>query len=508
MMQKAFSLCVKGEFDDLILHVKTGTELLRRRGEEELAGLVEKFLAVPYYLKGEYERAFSCFRQYNHSDDNEPDYEYRFLIKLFMARAYRDAGELATSRRLFDETLSQMKLLGYSENLYLIYYHSSLLFSDYGNFGESLHYIRMSQELAVNGGVEKWYMDVTDGHKSYLLTVCGKAEEGLEIAQKLLSGLNESSHYLFSGALFYTGITFLIHRQYENAEKCFARAYEISSGAQFRIIQCYSAGLLSHIYHQTGKLSAAEEYAEISVKLAAAGGYLQGFITIPQMMDCITACLIKGAEKQFISKVLQGLKDTKQFENFLKEIQMLIFTKSEDKQKNVLSMVAGLIEAGVRIPGIFVFTFGNLEVYVTGKGFDIDGWRTKKAKELFAYLLNRKGKAVLSEKLIAELWPGTKPEKAKNLLYTNIVYLKSKLSRWGLGDSLVKEQNGYYLRTEGMLCDKWLLDDELDRIKHAHGNIQKEWLVALAHKGYMDGFYSDWVAEEQNEIEAMLEEEL
>jgi tetratricopeptide (TPR) repeat protein len=424
-----------------------------------------------------------------------------------MARAYRDAGKLAISSRLFDETISQMKLLGYSENLYLIYYHSSLLFSDYGNFGESLHYIRMSQELAVSGGVEKWFMDVTDGHKSYLLTVCGKAEEGLEIAQKLLSGLNASSHYLFSGALFYTGITFMINRQYQNAEKCFVRACQISSNAQFRIIECYSAGLLSHIYHQTGKTSAAEDYAYKSVKLAADGGYLQGFITIPQMLDCIIACLIKGEEKQFISKVLQGLKGTMQFENLLSEIQTMIFTKGENEQQNVFNVIESLIEAGVRIPGILVFTFGSMAVYAAGKGFDTDGWRTKKEKELFAYLLNRKGKAVLSEKLVAELWPGTKPEKAKNLLYTNIAYLKGKLGRWGLGNSLVKEQNGYYLRTEGILCDKWLLDDELERIKHAHGNIQKGWLAALAHKGYMDGFYSDWVTEEQNDIDALLEKE-
>jgi tetratricopeptide (TPR) repeat protein len=508
-MQKAFCLSIKGEFDAGILAAETGAEVLNRRGSRLLSALLQRFLALPYYMKGDYKRALYYYHTAKDAVGEELPRNDQLLVDLFISRAYRDTGDFEKSRELFENTIHLEKSLKYSENLYVTYYHYSLLFSDSGDFSEALHYICLSEELAVNGGVNSWFLDVSAGHKSFLLSRCGKPEEGLAIARKLLERIGQNRHFLFSGALFYSGFTFLQANERDHAERCMLEAFSISKSAGFGIIECYSAGMLSYIYSQSGRSGQAEEYASTCLGLAAAGNYMQGFITIPQMLECIKIGLAKGYEPDFISRVLGRMDRTPQFRAVIDSMKKLFFTGTPQERDNIFETLGRLSASGSvsGIPRIFVCTFENLKVYVTGEGLDTEKWRTNKAKELFAYLLNKKGGAVSSEKLITELWPGSPPDKARSLLYANIVHIKSKLGKWGLSDKLKKVQNGYLMEEKDVFCDKWLVDGELESCRNRRREKLPEWLAGiLKDRSFMEDIYSDWVLEEQNKLEIMIDE--
>jgi two-component SAPR family response regulator len=185
----------------------------------------------------------------------------------------------------------------------------------------------------------------------------------------------------------------------------------------------------------------------------------------------------------------------------------MFFIKKAIERDNILKTLGLFSKTGnvTGIPKVFICTFGNMKIYITGSGIDEIGWRTNKAKELFAYLLNKRGEAASSEKLITELWPDSPPDKAKNLLYASIVHVKHKLSLFGLHDNLVKDQNGYFIKEEGILCDKWLVDNEIEKMKNESEAKLPEWVSALLKNNFMSDIYSDWVFDEQNKLESTID---
>ena len=62
---------------------------------------------------------------------------------------------------------------------------------------------------------------------------------------------------------------------------------------------------------------------------------------------------------------------------------------------------------------------------ITGESIN---FRTKKSKELMAFLIHNYNSKISSERIIAELWPDKTADKAKGLLYTTIYYLKKSLN--------------------------------------------------------------------------------
>jgi tetratricopeptide (TPR) repeat protein len=504
VIQKLLDLAVMGEFDMAISAAEEGAEFLKRHGNDQLSESLQGYLVIPYCMMGDYNRAFHYYQQVDagKADPAGAACGSRFLADLLIAKAYCDTGNPEKSRELFERTIQLEKELGYSEIIYLTYYFYSMFLWNVGEYGTALRYAGLAEDLSEDSDAGRWFLNLAVGFKSLLLSKCGKTEEGLLIARSLLEKINGREQYLSSEVFFHIGLVLLQQNEYSDAEKCLLKALSISKITGAGLTECYSSGLLSHICAKSGRTGTAEEYAEACLDLADAGGYLQGFVTIPELDDCMKTGIMKSFAFDFVAKVLQKLDTQKRFRSFIDSLKISLFISKINERNNILKMLDKLKVTGnvSGIPTLFVCVFGEIKVYVTGRGLDTSGWRTNKAKELFAYLLNKKGEATSSEKLITELWPGSFPDKARNLLYTNIVYVKYKLNSWGLAGSLKKVQNGYLVEEAGILCDKWLADIELDRGRSGNGNELPEWLLKLIRKKFMLDVYSDWVLDEENRI--------
>lgn len=106
-----------------------------------------------------------------------------------------------------------------------------------------------------------------------------------------------------------------------------------------------------------------------------------------------------------------------------------------------------------------VTCFGNFEVTYDGKPLN---FKRAKAKEIFAYLIDRKGSVVPSGQIVTELWDDTKNEKSiKNSFYQALHDLKSTLNEVNMEKVLVKELNGFGLDKTLIDCDYYnYLDGE------------------------------------------------
>ncbi len=100
---------------------------------------------------------------------------------------------------------------------------------------------------------------------------------------------------------------------------------------------------------------------------------------------------------------------------------------------------------------LYVRAFGDFEVYLDGKPLK---FRYQKTKELFAYLVDRKGAICKNDEIMEALWEGTEGEN------NHISYLKnlrtdliSTLSEHGLNGCLCRMYGGIGVVRENIQCD-------------------------------------------------------
>ena len=105
----------------------------------------------------------------------------------------------------------------------------------------------------------------------------------------------------------------------------------------------------------------------------------------------------------------------------------------------------------IREKGLFVQCFGSFEVFYDGKPLKFS---RSQSKEVFAYLIDRKGASSTYGEICAILWEETSdPDKQRNYFYHIYDDLKSTLESVGCGDVLIKGRNSYSVDTDKVGCD-------------------------------------------------------
>lgn len=129
--------------------------------------------------------------------------------------------------------------------------------------------------------------------------------------------------------------------------------------------------------------------------------------------------------------------------------------------------------------------FGNFEVFAGDTPLH---FRYNRAKELFAYLIDRRGSAVNTEELIAILW---EDEPASSSIKSNLRNLLSDLAHTlkeaGAEDALVKSRNCYAVNTNAVDCDYYdFLKQKADAVNAYMGEYMTQYSWAEMTLGYLE----------------------
>lgn len=103
-------------------------------------------------------------------------------------------------------------------------------------------------------------------------------------------------------------------------------------------------------------------------------------------------------------------------------------------------------------PKVYVETFGHFEVYVNS---EIVHFSRSKAKELLAYLVDRKGSSVTKKELMAILFDDDYSRQAQDYFSKIVQSLVKTLKEQGIENILVKKFNSYAINREMFTCDSY-----------------------------------------------------
>ncbi len=105
--------------------------------------------------------------------------------------------------------------------------------------------------------------------------------------------------------------------------------------------------------------------------------------------------------------------------------------------------------------------FGGLHVVLPDGRTQPIKWRTSKAKELFAYMLEHKNEMIYRDTILELFWPESDIDKASKQLYTAIYTIRKTLKNYGVDGVKISSpllNSGYKLVVENIVVDveQWL----------------------------------------------------
>ncbi|WP_100401607.1 response regulator [Bacillus sp. FJAT-42315] len=102
---------------------------------------------------------------------------------------------------------------------------------------------------------------------------------------------------------------------------------------------------------------------------------------------------------------------------------------------------------------IYMNMFQTVSIQSKDRSFLTISWRTKKAEELFLYLLQHRNQLIHKSILVDTLWPEHDEEKVYNQLYTAVYYVRKKLKDFGEHFQLKNTSDGYILTLINVTLD-------------------------------------------------------
>ena len=146
---------------------------------------------------------------------------------------------------------------------------------------------------------------------------------------------------------------------------------------------------------------------------------------------------------------------------------------THENLKNALSNLRNPIRE--KRKGLYVRCFGDFAVFFNARPV---AFGRAKTKEMFAYLIDRKGAECTNAQIRAVLWGDRVSDDDKQRHYfAQITYeLRVKLDEWGLADIYIQSRDSYAIVPDGIPCDYYeaLRSKDFERFEGEY-MAQYEW---------------------------------
>lgn len=132
-----------------------------------------------------------------------------------------------------------------------------------------------------------------------------------------------------------------------------------------------------------------------------------------------------------------------------------------------------------------IVTFGNFDVFVDGSLLKFE---RKQAKEILAYLVDKRGTSVTYAELAAALWEDEEYDRTKQKnLQVYIASLVKTLNGVGINDLILKNRQGILLNTKIVDCDYYrFLEGDVRAVNSFAGQYMSAYFWAEFTVGYLE----------------------
>ncbi len=254
--------------------------------------------------------------------------------------------------------------------------------------------------------------------------------------------------------------------------------YLEEEGVRFTTV---ASGIAGQYYYAEGNMERMEEYLNAADSAFGKENRYAAYRSIYRALSRYDADPVRY-EKQLRSALF-----------FLREEdEPMPWLKQESEKRLERMLREG--ESGER--SLLVESLGGFRVIAARDNKEI-AWRTRKGRELFAYLTDLRGETVDRRKLMEILWPEEIPANAVAMLHNMIYNIRKELSDYSLEGILVYENKRYRLYTEDLKNSADALYEIVDPVEHQDMDKlrEKEKYFLEFHGRYLEDIDAAWADE-------------
>jgi len=443
-------------------------EACAKAGHVKVKAWYERYLSVLHFLAGRMKDAVYYYEKSLALPETEREYLDMHSVEIYIAKAYQMLGERDKAVAMITAELQKLQSAGRYEELWLgylfaaeiHYQNTSIDRFNGGNqtFETTLNYFALADEYAPLYRKAAFQVDWAKLQRNtYSLMFANGPKE--HIISEIFDNVHKVGDYfktIVLGRLFsYFGTI----GDFPNAVKCARMSIEIGERANVMLIPSMAYGFLSRVSLANKDLNESTRLVKRFLLLCQENGIYEYFRMRKAYDPILEFALANGIEPE-ITK------------------QLMVF-------------------AGYKRKKIYIATLGDFAVYPYDDRETPVKLRTRKERELLAFLLDAGAQGVTKEQIYRALWYESESDDIKKLIGVNLAQIKKDLSRLGVSDPIVNHSKHYRIDRDEIVVDTELFEAAAQQFERQNSKENAQKLLSLYKGEYLADFAALWAIDKR-----------
>ncbi len=463
VIEKLYNLCWNSQISEAYTLARQMIELCAKVGNIKVMGWFERYLCTIQFFAGRMKESVYYYEKSLEIPEDELKYLGMHSTDIYVAKAYQMLGERSRSLSVLSEELQRLRNTGNYEEMWAgyllaaeIHYQNSFIDKMNGqnaSFETCIKYFTLADEYAPLYRKTDFQVQWAKLQRlTYSLIFTDAPKE--DRVQEIFDNLDNAGAYLENVVLARLMGYFFAISDYPNALKCAQLCIEAGERAGMLLQASLAYGILAIA------AIATKDY-ENSVSLT--GRYLK-------------LCYDNGIYEYFrlrkaYDPVLEFAYDNKIEPEITRQLMEF---------------------AGYRPRKAYVETLGAFTVYQDRNRQTLLKFRTKKERELLAFLLDAGDQGATKEQIYNAIWRESDSKNIKNLIAVNLRHLKNDLECAGIGEAVICRENRYFIGRDEIACDSDLFERAYEEFRLHNTKEQAKKLLSLYKGEYLADFEALW----------------
>ena len=424
VVEKLYNLCWNSRIQDACDLADREIERCARIGNLRVKAWLERYLTAVHFFAGNMRETAACYEKSLAIPEEDSAYLDMHGVAIYAAKAYQMLGDRERSLTVLDDALEQMKHRGkYDEMwagfLFAAEIHFQNDFIDRSN-GIEASYEKTKKYFALADEYAPLYRKTTYQQRwarlqrlSYSVIFEDGPKE--ETIAEIFRSLGECNDYFRSIILARLMGYFAATGDLTKAVRCAEQCIAVGEETGLRLHSTLAYGILARCALADEQWENARIYTALCVRSCAENGILEYFRAKNDYGPVLQLACDNGIEPVY----------TRQLMDF----------------------------AGCKAKKVYIKTFGEFSIFPFDDRNTPVKTRSKKERELFAFLLDAGAQGATKEQLCEALWSESESQNVKGLIGVTLAQLKKDLAPLGIDGLIQCHSRRYCVCRDEVACD-------------------------------------------------------
>ncbi|NLK51133.1 MAG: hypothetical protein GX295_01625 [Syntrophomonadaceae bacterium] len=463
IIEKLYNLCWNSQINEAYSLARQIIAACANAGNLKVMGWFERYLSTIHFFAGRMKESVYYYEKSLELPEDELKYLGMHSTGIYAAKAYQMLGNRSRSLSVLSEELQRLRSTGNYEEMWAGYLlaaeiHYQNTFIDRMNgvevsFETAVKYFTLADEYAPLYRKTDFQLHWAKMQRlTYSLIFTDAPKE--DSVREIFENLDKAGAYLKNLVLARLMGYFSAISDYPNAVKCATMCVEAGESANIMLHPSLAYGILARAAIATKDYDKATQLTRRYLKLCSDKGLYEYFRIRKAYDSVLEFAYNNGIEPEFTR-------------------QMMEF-------------------AGYSPMKAYIETLGAFTVYQDKDRQKPLKVRTKKARELLAFLLDTGEQGATKEQIYNAIWWESDSNNIKNLIAVNLAHIKKDLEYAGIGTSVISRENRYFICRDQIECDIDLFERAYEEFKLRNTEELAKKLLSLYRGEYLFGFEALW----------------